>query len=117
MLCVSEGSLQAFEAQAYRALAPRLDAWLATQLPDWRSVPGPQRAEQLHAMIRQAHESGMQSERDFAVFAHLCVEAGPDWRRMLGHPDLGSLLLDPRWEPEAKLLALDEAIQNARSVK
>lgn len=57
----------------------------------------------------------MISERDFAVFAHLCVASGQDWQQNIIEGDIGGILADPQWEPEAKLLALDEFIAKAQS--
>ena len=115
MLCVSENSLQVFEANAYKSLAPRIEAWLLTQHPEWSAVPQPVRTRQLDALIHHAQKFGMISERDFAVFAHLCVASGPDWQRNISEGEIGGFLADPQWEPEAKLLALDEFIIKARS--
>lgn len=115
MLRVSSQTFERYERDAHRSIGPRLDAWLAEHALGWSTQPAARRSDEVHAMLDLARQSGMKVERDCAVLAYICVSIGPDWRRVLSEGEVGRMLADPQWEPEAKLLALERALNSGEA--
>lgn len=111
MIKISHTQLDALAQDGVQALAPRIGAWLNEVSSAWRSADPAQRQDALPRMLDLAKASGMQSERDYAVFAWICVSLGSNWLDRLSKPDVQSMLRSPEWEPESKLMRLDETFK------
>ncbi len=108
MLNISDATWAAFQHQSRHRLVPRIDAWLIDVVSAWKTAAPAVRQNELGRMVALATESRMEVERDYAVFAWVCVMLGPDWHQRLADPEIRDRLLSTEFTPEAKLMALDE---------
>lgn len=108
---ISEKTLNTFEAKNTDLLIERIDSWLGQELLRWTFAASQVRLLHLKQMCGSARAAGMRSERDYAVFAWMCVAIGKDWEKRMWQSELAPSLRNPEFSPEAKLMALDEKFQ------
>lgn len=108
MLIVSDAMFASAQQGAVDDLLPKIDRWLTSNLPYWRTAPSDQRHRTLHAVLKDARDVGMEVETDFALYALLMLERGPDWRSLRAEAHIDKALRDHRLNARSKLLYVED---------
>ena len=108
MLEISQTHMDALAADSLRLLMRRIDAWLLNQSPHWAQTDAGTRETRIRQIIEHGEACGMASENDMAVFAWTCAMLAAGWREKITDPDVWRLLSDPAFNPQVKLMHLDE---------
>lgn len=86
-------------------LIKRIDEWLLVEDRAWPGAKPDQRRDIVDALLAYGEQSGMASERDYAVFCRAAILLRADWRAFIEAPPQKAMLLDEKVRPDSKLRA------------
>ena len=112
MLKINAAQMEALRQVQLRRFAPRLDVWLKQSSPGWAEREPQERIEILEEMLRVADRSGLAVETDYALFALIALNSGPNWRSFIGRSEVKELL-EGAFDPQVKVMRLYELAFNA----
>lgn len=105
MLNLSHDQVDGLKQDKRVQLIERIDTWLLNEDRAWPRVAIAQRHEMLDQIFDYAEQSGMQSERDFAVFSRATILMRADWKAFVEADPQKELLLDENNTVKSKLRA------------
>lgn len=103
---ISRALLQRIAHVRYDELVQRLDEWLRASMPGWGHNPARDRHRELHRIVQVAHQVGITTELEYAVFARIVLERRPRWEAWLAAEPQQTVLSCPRRSTGAKLREL-----------